>query len=40
MAIIMKLLVQALPFLGRFGWFIGFLAINRYGRRVWRWFWA
>jgi hypothetical protein len=25
---------------GRFGIVIVFVAFNRYGRRLWRWFWA
>lgn len=41
MAMILKLLFRGLlPFLSQFGWILGLLVINRFGRRLWRWFWA
>ena len=41
MGIILKLLFRGIvPLLANLGWIIGVVAIQRFGRRLWRWFWA
>ena len=41
MAIVIQTAVRVLvPLLGRFGWFVLFIAFSRFGKRFWRWFWS
>ena len=41
MGIILRLLFGAIvPLLANVGWIIGIMAVQRFGRRLWRWFWS